>query len=146
MTFTEPRLLAERQAIIDTVNAISMEADRHEWQACRACFGSTVRVDYSSLTGEAAETLEADELIQRWKALLPTFEATQHLVGSHRVRVEGDYAHCRSQFIATHVARGTDDLWTLGGTYEHELERTDHGWLVNGLTCHALWQAGTPPA
>ena len=38
MTLTEPRQLAEKQAIIDTVNAIGMEADRHEWQACRAGF------------------------------------------------------------------------------------------------------------
>ena len=110
MTLTEPRLFAEKQAIVDTVNAIGRRADHHDWEACRRCFSDTVRVDYSSVTGQPAETLPADELIARWKAYLPTFASTQHLVGSHGVRVEGEYAHARSQFIATHVAKETGEL------------------------------------
>ena len=40
-----------------------------------------VLVDYTELFGGAAETVTGDELVTRWRALVPGFDATQHMTG-----------------------------------------------------------------
>jgi SnoaL-like domain len=52
-----------------------------DWPGVRDAFADEVRADWTSLFGGEPETLPAEELIARWQALLPGFDATQHMLG-----------------------------------------------------------------
>ncbi len=126
--------------IIDTVNRMAMSADNRDWEACRATFTDTVAVDYTSLAGGNPATIPADALMDSWKGLLPGFTATQHLLGSHIVDVDGDKATCEAHFQATHVL--DDETWTLGGKYDYQLELQGDTWKIAAITMTALWSVG----
>lgn len=140
MTAVDAQTVADRAAIIDVVNRIGTAADWREWEACRACFADAVRVDYTSLWGGEASTTGADELIAGWARTFAGFDATQHAITSHDVRVDGGAAVCRSHFVATH--RIGAELWRLGGHYRHELARDGAAWKVTAMTMAWTWEEG----
>lgn len=61
-----------------------------DWQRIEAAFADELRVDYSSLFGGEPEVLTAGELLDRWRGLLPGFDATQHLTGPVLVSIADD--------------------------------------------------------
>lgn len=136
----ELRALADRAAILDLVSRIAFGADLREWDAVRACFADTVRVDYRSLTGEAPAAVPADALVGGWARTFSGFDVTQHLVTNHQVEVAGDAAVCRSHFLATHGIG--PERWRLAGHYRHALARLPAGWRVTELTMTWTWEEG----
>lgn len=140
MTGSDFQALADRAAVIDTVNRVGTGADWREWEACRACFADEVRVDYTSLAGGEPAVVRADELVAGWARTFSGFDATQHVIASHDVRLEGDRAVCRSHFVATH--RIGADFWRLAGHYRHELARAGDAWKVTAMTMTWTWEEG----
>jgi SnoaL-like domain len=94
------QLLDERD-IINIVNSIGINADRRNWGVLSQAFAGEVLLDYSSM-GSPVEKLKPAEIIIRWKALLPGFKMTQHIITNHRVTITGDEAECFSYVVATH--------------------------------------------
>lgn len=137
---------ADHIAIVAAVNEIGLAADIRDWPRVRAQFADEVLVDYTSLAGGQPARMNADDLVASWRAFLPGFTVTQHLVGSHRVSVEGQRASVLSQFIATHRLAGATggELWTLGGHYRHALRKTGTAWKVDAITMTWTWQTGNP--
>ncbi|MGH7717512.1 MAG: nuclear transport factor 2 family protein [Gemmatimonadaceae bacterium] len=72
------------------------DADARDWPAVRARFADTVDVDYTSLAGGEPARMPADQLVAAWRALLPGFHATQHLLGPVIVELDGDHATARA--------------------------------------------------
>jgi hypothetical protein len=137
---------ADHLAIVAAVNEIGLAADMRDWPRVRAQFADEVLVDYTSLAGGQPARMSADDLVASWRAFLPGFTVTQHLVGSHRVNAEGKRASVLSQFIATHRLAGATggELWTLGGHYRHTLRKTGAAWKVDAVTMTCTWQTGNP--
>lgn len=135
---------ADHLAIVATVNEIGLAADMRDWPRVREQFADEVFVDYTSLAGGQPARMKADDLITSWRSFLPGFTVTQHLVGSHRVGINGDRASVLSQFIATHRLAGATggELWTLGGHYRHTLRKTGAAWKVDAITMTWTWQTG----
>lgn len=135
---------ADHIAIVNAVDEIGLAADMHDWARVRACFADEVWVDYTSLAGGGPATLKADDLVAGWKGFLPGFSATQHLITNHRVALQGGQATVVSQFMATHCLVGAPggELWTLGGRYQHRLQRRSQGWVVVAMTMTWTWQSG----
>lgn len=129
-----------KEMVIQTVNQMALSADSRDWASCRACFADEVYVDYTSLAGGEPATIAADALIGSWEGLLPGFSATQHLLGSHVVNVQGENAECEAHFQATHVI--DDQQWTLGGRYHFELQNHEEAWKITAITMTALWSVG----
>ena len=115
-------------ALVDLVHAV----DRLDWDGVRAAFADKLVLDYTSLFGGEAEELAADELVERWQALLPGFEATQHLLGP----VLGTDAGCEAHVRAEH--RIGSDVWLVAGHYVAEL--TDG--RISSLTLQTFFQDG----
>lgn len=129
---TDPNF-SDKLAVIEKVNQVALHADLLQWdRLIQDVFHETVTVDYTSLFGGEAETLTGKELIARWKSVLPGFDSTQHLLGSHFVEIDGDTAKAIVHVRANHVLANTmgGDTWVVGGTYYYELIRTDAGWRV----------------
>jgi hypothetical protein len=65
----------------DVMTRLLHAVDSLNWAEIRRCLAGQVLVDYTELFGGEPETLAADELVDRWRALLPGFDATQHMTG-----------------------------------------------------------------
>lgn len=66
------------------------------------------------------------------------------MISNHAVTLNGNTATCVSQFQAHHLLPNEHGapIWTLGGVYHHELERTSNGWKVRKMTMTAKWAEG----
>jgi hypothetical protein len=121
----------------DVLSRMLYAIDRLDWAEVRRCFADQVRIDYTELSGGAAETLAADDLIARWRGLLPGFEATQHMTGpvllarDERPGLRAD-AHVR----AYHRLGG--EIWAVHG---HYIARIADG-KITELTLQVFYQEG----
>ena len=128
------------EVLVSMLHAI----DRLDWPIVRGAFADRVRVDYSSLSGQPAADVSADDLIAGWKALLPGFDATQHLVGPVLVSDDNGIAvvetHVRGyHHIADAKAGGT---WMVAGHYTATLTEHDDDWQIAALTLTVFYQEG----
>ena len=125
--------IQDRLVIIDTVNAIFIGTDTHNWQLVYNAFSSEVFLDYSSMGAEAA-TLSSDTIISSWQGILPGFDVTQHSISNHVVTLKGDEANCFSYGTALHYLPDDDgDVWRVVGHYDHHLIRTEASWRVDKM-------------
>jgi hypothetical protein len=121
----------------DVLTRLVHAIDWLDWAEVRRCLASEVRVDYTELSGGEPETLAADDLTERWRGLLPGFDATQHMTGpvlvSHDERsgVRAD-AHVRGYH------RLGAETWAVHG---HYVARLIDGKIAE-LTLQVFYQAG----
>jgi SnoaL-like protein len=137
--------MAMREEIRERVAVMLDAIDRLDWTAVRAAFASTVTVDYTSLFGGSVETLAADGLLERWRGLLPGFEATQHLIGPVIVTgTGGDTAVAETQVRGYHHVPGAGGgaSWMAAGRYRFAMRRGEDGWRIAGLTLELAYQEG----
>ena len=106
--------------------------DRRDWTAIAGVLAEQIRTDYTSLFGGSVRTQSARELIAAWRALLPGFDATQHLTGPVAADVSGDTARARCAATGVHCLGR--DHWTVSGHYDMELTRTGNAWRISGIT------------
>jgi hypothetical protein len=113
------------------------DVDRTDWPAIRNGLTDRVDTDYTSLFGGAPERLAADELVARWRALLPGFDGTQHLLGPIAViTTDGDTATCECNVRAYHRLGGR--VWMVAGRYTLAV----HAGRVAGIVLHTLYEEG----
>lgn len=136
--------VADRLDIIETCTRMGWYIDQREWESLGDVFSDEIMLDYTSLNGGEPGRVAKKELVASWSGLLGNFASTQHLLSNFLVDVRGDSAVATAMFQATH--RMPNDhggpLWTLGGTYRIDLERTADGWLINGIVMTATWADG----
>lgn len=145
-TNSDHQWVTDRAAIVEVTNQMLRSADLQEWDAVRACFTESVDADYSSIGG-VDETLPSTDLVSQWEGSLGSLDATHHLIASHIVEFNEDEteATCVATFQAQHVFTeqdGSDTHWLLGGRYSFDLENTDDGWQISGITMTAVWDEG----
>ncbi len=112
-----------------------LHIDRRDWAAVRAALTDEVVTDYSSLFGGAAETLAADDLVARWRALLPGFDATQHLLGP-LAAVPGETSVLECSVRGYH--RLGEATWMVAGRYRLTM-RDDR---IAGIVLETAYQEG----
>lgn len=132
--------LRDRQAIIDTINAVGIYADFLQWDLVAAQFADEVVLDYTSYAQASAgteagdpDTLTPAEIINAWQTVLPGYDYTQHIIGNHQVEFTGDdTARAISSIYATHYLENDagENHWVFVGNYEHEMVRTEDGWKI----------------
>jgi len=85
-----------------------------------------------------------EQIIARIGGSVRRFEVTQHLIGNHQVRVDGDRATCRCQLHSQHTIAGFEggENYTIGGMYLDELVRTDNGWRISHREMRQTWAEG----
>ena len=110
--------------------------DTSDWETLRSVFTSDVVADLG-----AGGQNGIDEVIERVSTALSRFEVTQHLVGSHQIRIDGDTATCRCYLQAQHVRTSGDKLM-VGARYEDECVRTADGWRIAKRAIIPMWTEG----
>ena len=134
-------MFSDDQAIVDLAIAYTWALDTRQLGDLRSVFAADATAD---LNGVACEGIDA--IIERIERPLSRLDATQHLVGNHQVRVDGDSASHRCHLQSQHVKRGTPggDNFLIGGIYEDRLARTPEGWRITHRTMTAVWTSGNP--
>ncbi len=118
-------------AVVDFFRAV----DARDWDAVRLLLAGEVTLDYVSLFGGAVETVPAGEVIERWRGLLPGFDATQHFVGT--LAESGGVV--RGNVRAYHVLDGAE--WMVAGWYE--LTVTAGPARISGIVLTAVYETGS---
>jgi ketosteroid isomerase-like protein len=137
--------MMDRDSVLNTVAALAMAVDGHDWAVLDRLFTPEVAIDYTSLFGGEPATQPRAQLIAGWQGLLPGFSHTHHMIGQAQVRQDGDVAHVRAPVIAWHVCSDLPEAertWQVAGRYEIGLERQDGQWLIASLTLAAAWSSG----
>jgi hypothetical protein len=132
--------LADRQAISDAITGLLDAIDRRDWIAARGRLAAQVRTDYTSLFGGSPRTQSDAELIEGWCALVPGFDATQHLTGPILAEISGDIARASCAVTAIHCIG--QDHWTPSGHYELELLRAGSRWVISAIVYRNVFVAG----
>lgn len=112
--------------------------DTRDWPTVRALLADRVVMDYVSLFGGEVEEVPADEVITRWRALLPGFDATQHVVGP-LIDLDGDGV-LQGNVRGHHVLG--DEVWMAAGWYRITLEPGGGPVRVAGITLTASYETG----
>lgn len=135
----------DRDDVADAVTTLLHAIDVLDWQRIETAFVDELRVDYSSLFGGEPETMSAGELLDRWRGLLPGFDATQHLTGPVLVSVGDDtsataHTHVRGYHYIADAPGGS--VWQVAGHYVMTLTRPADSWKITSLTLELFYQDG----
>ncbi len=130
---------ADVRAIIDVTIAYTWALDTKDFEALRNVFLPNATADLRGVWCDGA-----DAIISRISGALVRLDASQHLIGNHQVKVNGDRATCRCQLQSQHVRFGTNggDNFLVGGVYEDRLIRTSKGWRIEHRVMRQVWQDG----
>ncbi len=131
----------ERQDIIDVAIAYTWALDTRQLDDLREVFIPNATAD---LRGVACTGV--DEIIDRIGSSILRLDVTQHLVGNHQVRIDGDTATHRCQLQGQHVLAGTagGDNRIVAGVYEDRFVRTPGGWRIAHRVMRQTWTDGNP--
>lgn len=139
-----PRLtVADRADIQDTIAAMLLAIDRCDWASVRAAFADEVLVDYTSLAGGTPSRVRADVLMTNWQALVPGFDATQHLVGPVVVQRREPEVVAHTAVRGYHHIKGaTPPSWLVAGSYSFALSRQGARWRISAIRLQVAYQEG----
>jgi hypothetical protein len=111
--------------------------DRRNWPAIRAGLADELDTDYTSLFGGEPERLSAETLIERWQALLPGFDATQHFLGPLAV-VAGNGGDTVVECSVRGYHRLDGRVWMVAGSYT----LTVRNGRIAGIVLHTSYEEG----
>ena len=125
---TDPAQAAlDRFAIQDLLARGAQAQDDHDWDLLAGCYEPTPPTSTRPASSRAS-TRSSD----RSRRALSSLDASQHLVGSILVTLDGDEAEASSYFQAQHVrndAEGGPRL-IIAGTYRDRLTRRSGAWRI----------------
>lgn len=133
-------LMLDKQEIQETILKYAWGIDSRSWDLFRSIFADELEMDFSSFSGTPAAKMTAEQWVEGCKALLPGFDATQHVLSNFMIDVDGETATAVVYMKAEHFIG--DDFHTLGGHYTHRLKRHGIGWLIHETTLTVTWQRG----
>jgi hypothetical protein len=132
--------LADRQAIVDLTIAYSFALDERRFDDLDDIF-------LPDATAELGWPLEGRDAIKdRIRDALVPLDASQHLVATHQVHVDGDRATGRCYLQAQHLRASAEggSSFMVGGRYEDPFVRTADGWRIAHRALIVLWTDGNP--
>lgn len=125
----------------DAVVVFFLDVDRRDWAALRTAMADVLDVDYTSLSGGGPERLAADELLARWQALLPGFDATQHHLGP-LATVAADADRVAMECTVRGHHRIDHREWMVAGRYRLGVRRSADGWRIEAIALHVSFIDG----
>jgi SnoaL-like domain len=128
----------------DTLTLMLHAIDAKDWRGVRQAFADRVDVDYSSLFGEAAATVAADDQVAGWRAFASVFDATQHITGPVVMMPDPNGTTAHTHVRAYHQIQGAPggEIWMVAGHYSVRLVPRDNAWKIAGITLSVFYQEG----
>jgi hypothetical protein len=133
--------MSDRDEIIDLAIAYTWALDTRQLDDLRQVF-----TPEATAVLRTVECTGVDSIIERIGGSILRLDGTQHLVGNHQVRIDGDEATHRCQLHSQHVRQGTPggDTFVVGGFYADRVVRMPEGWRIAHRLMQQTWAAGNP--
>lgn len=134
--------MADREDIVERLNLYGLAMDTRRWDLFDQIFTHDAAVDYGP--GSCWDELGAFK--DAFGAFHALFDATQHMMSNHLVRLEGDRAFSMTygQWRLVRHAAGDPPVWDGSGYYDDEWARTGQGWRIARRTCRVIYWTGNP--
>jgi hypothetical protein len=129
----------DRFAIQDLIARGAQAQDDHDWDLLASCYEPDAT--YIHPTGQLDG---ADAIVDRSRRALSSLDASQHLVGSILVTLDGEEAEAISYFQAQHVRNDAEGgpMLIIAGTYRDRLRRCDDEWRIVERRQTYTWRDG----
>ena len=133
--------------LTDAANAFTSmlhAIDAKNWDSVRHAFADSVHMDYSSLFGDPAATVAADDQVAGWRAFAGAFDVTQHITGPIIATADGADVTASTHVRAYHRIQGAEggDVWMVAGHYDVRLTSFDGKWKIAAITLTVFYQEG----
>jgi hypothetical protein len=130
----------EKEQIIKAITSLFHAADQRNWQKIENLFADKVLIDYTSMNGGKPLLQTPAEITDAWKAFLPGFTKTHHVVSNFAITTKGNVASVHYTGRADHFLE--KEVWTVSGTYDTELEKQNNEWRITKHKLNLLKQTG----
>lgn len=134
--------MADREDIVERLNLYGLAMDTRRWDLFDRIFLPDAQVDYGP--GSCWNALGVFK--QAFGAFHALFDATQHIMSNHLVRLAVDRAFSITygQWRLIRDAAGDPPVWDGSGYYDDEWTRTAQGWRIVRRTCRVIYWTGNP--
>ena len=137
--------LADESDLRDLIHRYAFGLDTKDWVLWRSVFADEVVMDMSDYQPEPPpRAAPADLVVKNAAVLFAGLERSQHLIGSHRYKIDGDRATITAHMRAEHwldTGKG-GDRYTMFGTYTDDAIRTTDGWKLIRVKLALLREEG----
>jgi len=129
----------DRADIIAITHDYCWALDRNEWHELDDVF----LPDATAVLG-SHDCADRDQIKQTVENALGKLDDSQHIVGTHQVRVQGDTATSRCYLHAQHIRRDAEGgpHYVVAGRYEDDFVRTADGWRIKHRLLKVMWTEG----
>ncbi len=137
-------MVSDHEDIINKLNLYGFAVDTQRWDLFDMVFTEYVDADF----GGSAHWHGLASFKAEFAAFHAPFDATQHVMTNHQVRVLGDHAHSltygqwRLIRQAAKGAKKNGPLWDGSGWYDDEWVRANDGWQIKKRVCRVVWSTG----
>ncbi len=139
--------MTDRDEIVEKINLYALAVDTQRWDLFDRIFIEKCDADY----GGSAHWHDLERFKADFGAFHAPFEATQHMMMNHQVRVMGENAAQSLTYgswrLVRHAAadrEGNGALWDGTGWYDDEWVMTNGGWRIARRVCRVVWFTGNP--
>ena len=130
----------EEGKIIQTIKNLFVGADERNWAKVENTMADSVLLDFSSMTGESPSSKTSKQIAGNWAAVLPGFDKTHHQLSNFEVTQDGNIATVHYNGKADHFIG--KDIWTVEGSYDTELLKTNGNWSITKHKLNFTNQSG----
>ncbi|HEX5065339.1 MAG TPA: nuclear transport factor 2 family protein [Myxococcota bacterium] len=130
----------DRVEIASRLDLYAEALDRRQWERLREVFADDVQIDFGEWTATSCE-----QAVTAIRGYLDGCGPSQHLLGTCRIRIEGDAAWSLVYVRAFHVGvgRAAGKTYEMGGEYQDELRRRPEGWRIVKRRARVLFEQGS---
>lgn len=121
-----------------TVVSFFRAVDTRDWDTVEAILADRVTLDYTSLFDGEPEAVSNEEVVTRWRALLPGFDGTQHFLGTLVATSPGTL---EANVRGYHRLGG--ETWMVAGWYVLTTANGEDGsHRITGITLLVTYETG----
>jgi hypothetical protein len=135
--------LADDFAVATLIARLTVAMDDRDWDRWLGSFAPSATIDFTATGMGTYSALQLREMLSAGDAHRI---GGQHLLGTTLVSASGvDTVSAHTEYLMTTLVRqgqsGATVRRQVGGWWDDELERTDHGWLISRRVAHARWSS-----
>lgn len=134
--------MGEREDIIELLNLYGFAMDTQRWDLFDCIFTPEISADY----GPTSRWNDRRRFKEDFGAFHELFDATQHVMTNHLVKVDGSRAtaHTYGSWRLIRHAAGDPPVWDGSGYYDDTLVHTGEGWRIDRRVCRVVFWTGNP--
>lgn len=133
--------ISDRMEIQDLMVEYCYAVDHRNWDALDALFTPDAVIDYSEMVGFKGSVAETKAFLAQ---TIPGLQATQHIISTSKITIDGDTAHGRTVCTNPMVLPPNAHVMVVGLWYRDTFVRTAEGWRISGRYEENCWRYNVP--